>query len=165
MISEGLCDTEDWRKGWWNSDLHHINKNITNLLKGCVCIIYIYIYTHTYIQGAICMGGFPPSGLFIPASAELVLTPVGIKRSREAALTFRSHWSLDLNQLICDMESDWRASKQWIILRRNVFTDLEFQKAPLCSLLAFSISFIRCLNSCGNEIITMYRPKCLQCFY
>ncbi len=50
-------------------------------------------------------------------------------------------WRPNLNQMICDTRFNWSASKQWIILRPNGLTDLEFQKAPLilCSLLALSI--------------------------
>ncbi len=31
MISEGLCDTEDWSNDAENSDLHHINKLLFNI--------------------------------------------------------------------------------------------------------------------------------------
>ncbi len=36
-------------------------------------------------------------------------------------------WSPDLNQMICNTQSDWSASKQRISLRHNGLTDLEFQ--------------------------------------
>ncbi len=35
-------------------------------------------------------------------------------------------WSPDLNQMICDAQSDWSALKQWHILQRK--TDCEFRK-------------------------------------
>ncbi len=53
-------------------------------------------------------------------------------------------WRPVLNQMICDMRSDWSTSKQWIILHLNgLLTDSEFQQAPiLCSSLSLYDLFI-----------------------
>ncbi len=60
MISEGLCDTEDWRKRLMKimiciTEINYIKNNKKSFERQSVCVcvyiyiyIYIYVYTHTY---------------------------------------------------------------------------------------------------------------------
>ncbi len=133
------------------------------------------------------MGGFPPLWsmhpclcwiIFIPGGGKMICethyeVPFGITwfvkrtmKSRSESHDLRNAlWSPVLNQVIRDTWSNWSATKQWIILRRNGLTDSEFQKAQLIMFFGRFFYIIYSLfESPGNEIITINRPN-FQCFY